>query len=93
MQHGLKIAQYVVFCVVYPLKICLYFIGFLTPSLNLDEVNLEILRLYLQKVVEMQISKRKTPANAGVLFWWSRGEFNPCPKAHPRGLLRAQFVD
>lgn len=69
MQHGLKIAQYVVFYVVYPLKICWYFIGFLTLSLNLDKVNLEILRLYLRKVVEMQISKRKTPANAGVLFW------------------------
>ena len=26
-------------------------------------------------------------------LWWSRGELNPCPKAHPRGLLRAQFVD
>ena len=24
----------------------------------------------------MQINKRKTPANAGVLFWWSRGELN-----------------
>ena len=75
------------------LLLLLYFIGLLTLSLNIDKVDLEILRLYLWKVVEMQISKRKTPANAGVLFWWSRGELNPCPKAHPRGLLRAQFVD
>ena len=28
-----------------------------------------------------------------MFIWWSRGELNPCPKAHPRGLLRAQFVD
>ena len=27
-----------------------------------------------------------------VLIWWSRGESNPRPKVHPRGLLRAQRV-
>lgn len=25
-------------------------------------------------------------------YWWRRGELNPCPKAHPQELLRAQFV-
>ena len=25
--------------------------------------------------------------------WWRRGELNPCPKAHPQGFLRAQFVN
>lgn len=25
-------------------------------------------------------------------IWWSRGESNPRPKVHPRGLLRAQRV-
>lgn len=25
-------------------------------------------------------------------LWWSRGELNPCPKAHSPWLLRAQFV-
>ena len=28
----------------------------------------------------------------GILFWWSRGESNPCPKATWKELLRAQFV-
>ena len=27
-----------------------------------------------------------------ILFWWSRGESNPCPKALPQELLRAQTV-
>ena len=27
-----------------------------------------------------------------ILFWWSRGESNPCPKTLPRELLRAQTV-
>ena len=26
------------------------------------------------------------------LFWWRRGELNPCPKAYSQEFLRAQFV-
>ena len=26
------------------------------------------------------------------LFWWSRGESNPCPKTYPRCFLRAQPI-
>ena len=37
-------------------------------------------------------AKIKCHPLGGILFWWSRGESNPCPKATWKELLRAQFV-
>ena len=36
------------------------------------------------------LRKQKNRRMAVFLFWWRRGESNPCPKARPQGLLRAQ---
>ena len=59
-----------------------------------------IVKMYMKSLANRHFFKKKLDTNRdthcikiGVQLWWSRGELNPCPKAHPRGLLRAQFVD
>ena len=59
-----------------------------------------IVKMYMKSLANRHFFKKKLDTNRdthcikiGVQLWWSRGELNPCPKAYPRGLLRAQFVD
>ena len=44
------------------------------------------------ETAQKTIPKQKSTLLGGFLFWWSRGESNPCPKVTWKELLRAQFV-
>ncbi len=38
------------------------------------------------------LKKKKTTCSGFFLFWWRRGESNPCPKTYSHIFLRVQFV-